>query len=162
MSLFKMGRVCLWIVVSSCVTHVAFAQAAGADSPAGDKSAAAQAGAEGAAAAPLESEAWGRRRVLDGHRFPIAVFVPTALPSSYLGVRAGLEYHEVPGYAELPSLGTTSTPQQVDLKTINVAETLDFSIRLHDYVALFGDAYGRARVGANTSTLLGTGGDYTY
>jgi hypothetical protein len=100
--------------------------------------------------------------VLGEHRFPVAVFVGTALITSYMGVRAGLEYHEVPGYAQVPALGTASTPQQVDLQTINVAETLDFAVRLHDYVALFGDAYGRARVGANISTLLGTGADYTY
>jgi hypothetical protein len=116
-----------------------------------------------AAEAPLPEEPkWGRHRVLGGHRFPVAVFVPTALTASYMGVHAGLEYHEVPGYAQVPSLGTATTPQQVDLQTINVAETLDFALRLHEYVALFGDAYGRARVGANISTLLGTGADYTY
>ncbi|HEY2734207.1 MAG TPA: hypothetical protein VGI70_09485 [Polyangiales bacterium] len=162
MSFVKMSRLWLWIVISSCVTSRAFAQASGSGAADGSALGAGRAEAEAAAAAPLASTTWGERRVLDGHRFPIAAFVPNPLPSSYLGVRAGLEYHEVPGYAELPTLGTTSTPQQVDLKTIDVAETLDFSIRLHDYVALFGDAYGRARVGANTSTLLGTGADYTY
>jgi hypothetical protein len=57
-------------------------------------------------------------------------------------------------------------PQRADLQTVNVTEDVEFALRLHDYVALFGDGYGRGRVGANTATLLGTdtgsGADYTY
>jgi hypothetical protein len=105
---------------------------------------------------------WGKGRVLGRHSFPTANFVPSVLSTSSLGVRAGIEYHQVPGFAQLPSLGTNSQPQAVDLRTINVAETIDFAFRLHDYIAIFGDMYGRARLGANISTLLGTGADYTY
>jgi hypothetical protein len=109
------------------------------------------------------SDGWGSGRLLGGHRFPIAVFVPSVLSSSYIGVRAGLEYHQVPGFAQLPALTLSGTkPQPVDLRTVNVAETIDFALRLHDYVAIYGDAYGRARLGANINTLLGTGADYTY
>jgi len=99
--------------------------------------------------------------VLGGHSFLLGTFVPSGLINSHLGIRAGLEYHQVPGYVQLPSLFTTR-PQEVDLQTINVAETLDFAVRLHDHIAVFGDGYGKARVGANINTLLGTGADYTY
>jgi hypothetical protein len=108
-----------------------------------------------------ESDSWGQDRRVGSHRFIVAAFIPSALAASHLGIRAGIEYHQVPGYAELPSL-VRAQAQAVDLRTINVAETIDVALRLHDYVAVFGDAYGRARVGANISTLLGTGADYTY
>jgi hypothetical protein len=160
-----MQRILVWVfsVVSCCLAaDVALAQATAAQAPVAASTPAAGAAERGNSAKAPEPEAWGRSRLLGGHRFPLAVFVATALPISYMGVRAGLEYHEVPGYAQLPALGTGSSSQPVDLQTINVAETLDFAVQLHDYVALFGDAYGRARVGANTSTLLGTGADYTY
>ncbi|MBN1652942.1 MAG: hypothetical protein JXA30_04120 [Deltaproteobacteria bacterium] len=107
-------------------------------------------------------EDWGQYRVLGGHQFPAAIFVPLALSSSYLGVRAGIQYHSVPGFASLPTLGNGQVQQFADLETVNVAENIDFSLRLHDYVAVFGDAYGEGRVGANIATLLGTGADYTY
>jgi hypothetical protein len=132
--------------------------------PAANANATRQAGAAGpnaAQPAAAGDDSWGKERVLGGHRFAVAVFVPDALPSSYLGVRAGFEYHEVPGYAQLPSL-VSSTAQAVDLQTVNVTETIDFAVRLHDYIAIYGDAYGHARIGANISTLLGTGADYTY
>lgn len=114
-----------------------------------------------APAAKLNDE-WGKGRLVGAHRFPSAVFIPSVLVTSSLGVRAGVEYHQVPGYAQLPTLGTSTKAQAVDLKTINVAETIDFAFRLHEYIAVFGDFYGRARLGANISTLLGTGADYTY
>jgi hypothetical protein len=104
---------------------------------------------------------WGSTRVLGGHSFLLGTFVPSGLINSHLGIRAGLEYHQVPGYVQLPSLVTTR-PQEVELQTINVAETLDFAVRLHDHIAIFGDGYGKARIGANINTLLGTGADYTY
>ena len=112
-------------------------------------------------AEPDPSNGWGSTRVLGGHSFLLGTFVPSGLINSHLGIRAGLEYHQVPGYVQLPSLVTTR-PQEVELQTINVAETLDFAIRLHDHFAIFGDGYGKARVGANINTLLGTGADYTY
>ena len=120
--------------------------------------------AEGEVRPPAEpdpSNGWGSTRVLGGHSFLLGTFVPSGLINSHLGIRAGLEYHQVPGYVQLPSLVTTR-PQEVDLQTINVAETLDFAVRLHDHIAIFGDGYGKARVGANINTLLGTGADYTY
>ena len=104
---------------------------------------------------------WGEHLVLGGHRFLVGAFVPSAIPASYLGVRAGLQYHQVPGFAQLPTLAGTSA-QAVVLETLNVGENIDFAIRLHDLFTLFGDGYGRARVGANIETLLGTGADYTY
>jgi hypothetical protein len=111
-------------------------------------------------AAALE-ESWALSRRLGGHNFLEGSFVPSALLSSHLGVRAGVEYHEVPGFTQLPTL-FGSGMQAVDLKTINVIEQIDFAFRLHDLLAIYGDAYGEARVGANISTLLGTGADYTY
>lgn len=99
---------------------------------------------------------------MGAHAFPRGSFVPSAVVTSHVGMRAGVAYHRVPGYAQLPSLVSSSSPQQVDLRTINVAETLDFGLRVHDHVAIFGEAYGRARIGANTATLLGDGADYTY
>lgn len=104
---------------------------------------------------------WGQTRSLGEHNFQLSAFVPSALVDSHLGIRAGVEYHQVPGFAQLPSL-VSSGPQAVDLRTVNVAETLDFAVRLHDYFAIYGDGYGKARVGANIATLLGTGADYTY
>jgi hypothetical protein len=107
------------------------------------------------------SQRWGSTRVLGQHSFLLGTFVPSGLVNSHLGVRAGMEYHQVPGYVQLPSL-LDSKPQQVELRTLNIAETIDFGVRLHDHFAIFGDAYGKARVGANINTLLGTGADYTY
>ena len=104
---------------------------------------------------------WGKSRTLNGHRFPMGAFVPLGLPVSFVAVRAGVEYHSVPAFAELPSL-LSGGPQDVELQTVNVAENIDFAVRLHEYLAVFGDTYGRARVGANVATLLGTGADYTY
>jgi hypothetical protein len=109
----------------------------------------------------MQSDSWGKDRLVGRHRFIVPAFTPSALTASHLGIRAGVEYHQVPGFAQLPSL-VRAQAQAVDLRTVNVAETLDFAVRLHDYIAVFGDAYGRARVGANISTLLGTGADYTY
>ena len=107
------------------------------------------------------SQRWGSTRVLGQHSFLLGTFVPSGLVNSHLGVRAGMEYHQVPGYVQLPSL-LDSKPQEVELRTLNIAETIDFGVRLHDHFAIFGDAYGKARVGANINTLLGTGADYTY
>ena len=104
---------------------------------------------------------WGSTRVLGSHSFLMGTFTPSGLVNSHLGVRAGLEYQQMPGYVQLPSL-TNSGPQAVNLSTLNVAETIDFGIRLHDHFAIFGEGYGKARIGANINTLLGTGADYTY
>jgi hypothetical protein len=104
---------------------------------------------------------WGSTRTLGGHSFLLGSFVPSGLINSHLGIRAGFEYHQVPGYVQLPSL-LDAGPQEVELRTINVAETLDFAVKLHDHFSIYGDAFGKARVGANISTLLGTGADYTY
>jgi hypothetical protein len=100
-------------------------------------------------------------RELGGHRFPLAVFVPTALSFTYFGVRAGLEYHRVPGFARDISFFSTGF-SRTNLETLNAAETVDVALRLHEYIALLGTAYGLARVGANEQTLLGSGADYTY
>jgi hypothetical protein len=116
--------------------------------------------------APAACEEWGQDRVLGGHVFPAAVFVPMALSTSYVGVRAGFEYHATPNYTEfytqLPTIAGIQQQRTVDLQTINVTETADFSVRLHDYIAIFGDGYARGRVGVNLPTLLGTGADYTF
>lgn len=100
-------------------------------------------------------------RELGGHHFPLAVFVPPAQTFSYFGVRAGLEYNRVPGFSRDISFFTTGF-SRATLETVNAAETVDVALRLHDYIALLGSAYGLARVGANEQTLLGTGADYTY
>ena len=100
-------------------------------------------------------------RELGGHHFPLAVFVPPALTYSYVGVRAGIEYHSVPGYSRDLSFFNTGY-SRATLETVNAAETLDVALQLHDYIALVGSAYGLARVGANVPTLLGTGADYVY
>lgn len=111
---------------------------------------------------PMPASAhWGSTRVLGDHNFLLGTFVPSGLVNSHLGIRAGLEYHAVQGLVQLPSIGE-SGPQVVDLRTINVAETIDFAVRLHDHFSIFGEGYGKARVGANINTLLGTGADYTY
>jgi len=107
---------------------------------------------------------WGDTRKLGGHLFSRGSFVPTALIDSQIGVRAGVEYQQVSGLAQLPSLteGSSVAEQTIRMRTLYAAETLDFQVRLHDYVALFGDGYTKARVGANTDTLLSTGADYAY
>ncbi|HKP59909.1 MAG TPA: hypothetical protein VJV78_24460, partial [Polyangiales bacterium] len=101
-------------------------------------------------------------RELGGHYFPVALFVPPALTLSHFGIRAGIEYHSVPGFARDLSFFSSGTAQPAHLQTVNAAETVDFALRLHDIVALVGSGYGLARVGANVTTLLGTGADYTY
>lgn len=115
---------------------------------------------------PKTDATWGQDRVLGGHLFPAATFVPMALSTSYVGVRAGAAYHSVPGYSPVLLLSSGQEPRRVELQTVNVTEQVDFALRLHDYIALFGDGYGRGRVGANIETLLGTetgsGADYTY
>jgi hypothetical protein len=100
-------------------------------------------------------------RELGGHHFPLPVFVPPALTFSYFGVRAGLEYTRVPGFSRDVSFFGSSF-SEATLETVNAAETVDIALRLHEYIALLGRAYGLARVGANEQTLLGTGADYTY
>jgi hypothetical protein len=112
--------------------------------------------------APTESEKeqWGQNRVLGGHQFPIGAFVPLALATSYLGVRAGFEYHEVPGFEQRNIF--TGEQRFITLQTVNVREDIDFALRIHEYIAIFGNAYGRGRVGANIDTLLGNGAEYTY
>ena len=109
-----------------------------------------------------EEEEFASYREIGGHYLPPAVFVPSALTFNYFGVRAGLEYHSVPGFSRDLSFFGEGDYSPATLKTINAAETVDFALRLHDYVAIVGDAYGLARVGANAPTLLGTGADYTY
>jgi hypothetical protein len=112
--------------------------------------------------APTESEEeqWGQNRILGGHQFPIGAFVPLALATSYMGVRAGFEYHEVPGFEQRNLF--TNEQSFVTLQTVNVREDIDFALRIHEYIAIFGNAYGRGRVGANIETLLGSGAEYTY
>jgi hypothetical protein len=114
-----------------------------------------------APAPAVSGDRWGQTRSLGEHNFQLGSFVPSALVDSHIGIRAGVEYHQVPGFAQLPSL-VSSGAQAVDLRTVNVAETLDFAVKLHDHFAIYGDGYGKARVGANIDTLLGTGADYTY
>lgn len=109
-----------------------------------------------------EEEEFASYREIGGHYLPPAVFVPSALTFNYFGVRAGLEYHSVPGFSRDLSFFGEGEYSPATLKTINAAETVDFALRLHEYVAIVGDAYGLARVGANAPTLLGTGADYTY
>lgn len=124
-------------------------------------SAAAPAPAAAATPAEVSENTWGQQRVLGGHSFQLGAFLPSALVSSYAGVRAGFEYHQVPGFTQLPTLLPTG-PQAVDLQTVNVAETIDLAVRVVDFLSMVADGYGRARVGANINTLLGTGADYTY
>jgi hypothetical protein len=99
---------------------------------------------------------------MGGHAFPFATFVDTPFAASYIGVTGGIEYHRVPGVSKPLALFGNAGTERVDLQTVNVAETLDFELRLHDLFALFGSVYGRARVGVNVPTLLGNGGDYRY
>jgi hypothetical protein len=101
-------------------------------------------------------------RALNGHVFPFATFVDTPFSASYVGVTGGVEYHRVPRVSKPLVLIGDSGTERVDLQTVNVAETLDFELRVHDLFALFGSTYGRARVGVNAPTLLGNGGDYRY
>jgi hypothetical protein len=68
----------------------------------------------------------------------------------------------VPGVARDLSFYSTGEERPANLETVNAAETMDFALRLHDVVALVGSGYGLARVGANVTTLLGSGADYTY
>lgn len=110
---------------------------------------------------PDDEEIIVSNRELGGHRFPLAVFVPAALTFSYFGVRAGLEYHQVPGFARDITFFSSGF-SRANLQTVNAAETVDVALRLHEYIALLGSAYGLARVGANEQTLLGSGADYTY
>jgi hypothetical protein len=113
-------------------------------------------------APPAAEKQWGQARVLGEHLFPAASSVPFALSVSYVGARAGIEYRSIPHYAQLATLSTSQQQQFVDLQMVNVAENIDFALRLHDYVALVGDTYAKGQVGANVATLLGTGADYTY
>jgi hypothetical protein len=110
---------------------------------------------------PQSEEVLVSNRALGGHHFPLAVFVPPAQTFSYFGVRAGLEYHRVSGYSRDISFFSSGF-SKATLETVNAAETVDIALRLHDYIALLGSAYGLARVGANEQTLLGSGADYTY
>jgi hypothetical protein len=111
---------------------------------------------------PSSTNTWGEHRVMGGHSFPLATLVPSAFALTYIGVLGGIEYHVVPGFSKPIGLFSSGGSERINLQTLNVIEAVDFGVRLHDRVALFGTAYGRARVGVNTPTLLGNGGDYRY
>lgn len=108
-----------------------------------------------ARAAPGEKD-----RVLGEHRFPVAEFTPSVFSLTSFGMRVGVELHQVPDYAQLPPWASESS--RVNLRSVLAAEAFDLSIKLHEYVAIFGSAYGRARVGADRTSLLNTGIDYAY
>jgi hypothetical protein len=107
-------------------------------------------------------EAFGEHRVLGGHAFPLAAFVTTPFVTSYVSVRGGIEFHNVPGFAKPIALFATGGSERVDLQTLSVTEAVDFEVRLVDWLAVFGSGYGRVRAGVNAPTLLGNGGDYRY
>lgn len=113
-------------------------------------------------AAKNPEQEFGEHRVLGGHAFPLTAFVPTAFATSYVSVRGGIEFHNVPGFAKPIALFATGGQERVDLQTLSVTEAVDFEVRLVDFFAVFGSGYGRVRAGVNAPTLLGNGLDYRY
>src|SRR5262249_26598756 len=99
-------------------------------------------------------------RRMNGHRFQIPEFVPASFSITAFALAVGLEQHSVPGFVQLPPATVQTT--LVKLESLNVVEAADFSVRLHDYIMLFVQGYGSARVGSNRPTLLSTGVDYAY
>ncbi len=110
------------------------------------------------ASAPEQPE-WGDGRVIDGHVFPFPQFMPSSFVVSSFGVRAGLELRKVPNFAATPLSGD-ATSQSVDLSTAAASEAIDASVRVHRLLAIWFSGYGTARVGTNSKTILGTGGDF--
>lgn len=133
------------------------AGAPSSSSQAGDAGAAAPA-PEGTARDPEASES----RVLGGHVFPVAAFVPTAFTVSSFGMRAGMENRTVPGFVTTWTQDQGPRRMRASLETISASEALEISLRLHRALALALDGYGRARVGANAPALLGTGAEFEY
>jgi hypothetical protein len=117
-----------------------------------------------AAAEPASAQASpdAKTRTLGQHRFPVGEFSPTPFTLTTFAMRVGVELYQVPSFAQLVSTSGDASHARVNLSSLLVAEALDFSVRLHDLVAISGAAYGRARVGANRATLLNAGVDYVY
>jgi len=66
-------------------------------------------------------------RELGDHRFPLAVFVPSALSLSHFGIRAGVEYHSVPGFTRNLSF-FDSQVERVELQTVNAGVQLPAAV----------------------------------
>lgn len=98
-------------------------------------------------------------RAMDGHVFPFPLFVPSSFVVSSFGVRAGFESRTVPAFPTDSSTGASAS-QRVDLATVIATEGFDATVRVHRTLAVTLDIYGKARVGTNTATLLGTGADF--
>ncbi len=108
--------------------------------------------------APEHAE-WGNDRVLDGHVFPFPQFVASSFVVSSFGVRAGVEARQVPHFAATPLSGDAAS-QSIDLSSAVASEASDASVRVHRLLAIWLSGYGRARVGTNTKTILGSGADF--
>jgi hypothetical protein len=84
------------------------------------------------------------------HLLTFPAFLPTALPTTYVGARVGGEYQTAPFSSYLPIGGKYQ-------RAIGNG-AIDFSLALiRDRIALFGSLAGDIATGANPSTILGQG-----
>lgn len=93
------------------------------------------------------------------HRFPFAPFLASSFIVSSFAVHAGIDVRRVPRF---PLDATTGAlvAQRIDLATVRITQGAAGSVRLHRLFALTFAVSGEARIGTNSSSLLGTGADY--
>lgn len=108
--------------------------------------------------APPEPEdavlADGRTRTLRRHVFIFPSLFDSSMIATYFGVRARVSLTSVPG--------VPTDFGRFDVATTTVAESLDFGVRITDWLGLYGNAGGRALTGTNVKSLIYVGATYNY
>jgi hypothetical protein len=89
---------------------------------------------------------------LGGHRFIIPASFPTSFVDTYFGIRLAAEYYEAP---DLPTSVGTFTPS-----TLGSATTLDFGLRILDWVGAFARGRFAELVGSNIPGLIFSGAGF--
>ncbi len=110
---------------------------------------------EAKADAVKQDEQRGARRILGGHELLLPTLVDSALPLTYVGIRAGVEQQKVDN-VPLDRLG------RVDVSQMRAAEGLDLSLAITDMIQVFGTVGGYAALGTNTTSMLLRGASYLY
>lgn len=117
-------------------------------------------GDDQAEAPPSHAAGWGDGRTMHGHRFPFPQFLESSFVVSTFSVHAGIDARRVPDFPTT-QMNEAMLDEKIKLETVSATQGIDAAVRVHRLIAVTFDLYGRARVGANTSTLLGTGADFT-
>jgi hypothetical protein len=99
-----------------------------------------------------QPEGTNPNRTLGGHQFIFPQFVDPAFVATYFGLRIRLTSFSAPG---LPTpLGL------VDLDGVGLSESLDFGIKLFDFLGIYGAAGARSLISTNLRSLVYQGATY--